>query len=265
MQSTYTLDNEAGAYNLTLGPSLADPITTKLVHNLIELSLGAVMTPPSALIFDVNETLLDLSSAKPALAKLFGDDRAAVEVWFSTLLHHSLVESAIGGKHNFSDIAVAAAQIVAQANGISLSSENAKNVITESMTTLAAYDDALTALKALRNIDIKLIALSNSSTCALDDQLAYSRLAEYFDYVLSVEEVGIFKPHAEVYQWACKQISIEPKNCMMVAAHGWDIAGAAAAGLQTAFVAREGKCQYPLAPKASVCVEDIEELVSLLN
>jgi 2-haloacid dehalogenase len=54
------------------------------------------------------------------------------------------------------------------------------------------------------------------------------------------------------------------REAMMVAAHGWDIAGAQAAGLQTAFVARPGKVLYPLAEKPDHIVNDFEELADLL-
>ncbi|MCW8107200.1 haloacid dehalogenase type II [Alteromonas ponticola] len=220
---------------------------------------------PSALIFDVNETLLDLSHAKPAIAKLFNDEEVMVQLWFSTLLHHSLVESAIGEKHNFTQIGAAAAKIVAHTQGLSLSLDHAKSVISDAMTTLPAYEDAEKALRSLSQARVKLVALSNSPTEGLCEQLEYAGLAKYFDEILSVEKIGLFKPHPPVYQWTCQKIGVAVEECMMVAAHGWDVAGAASAGLQTAFVAREGKCQYPLAAESTLRVNSLEELVEAIG
>ncbi|NMH59133.1 haloacid dehalogenase type II [Alteromonas ponticola] len=219
---------------------------------------------PAALIFDVNETLLDLSSAKPALASLFNGQESLVELWFSMLLHHSLVESSIGGKHNFSEIGAATAQMVAYGKGISLSFEHALHVIKDAMTTLPAYDDAAKALKTLSQSGIKLIALSNSPTKGLRTQLEYAGIINYFNDVLSVEDAGRYKPHADVYHWACDKIGVAVENCMMVAAHGWDVAGAANAGMRTVFVEREGKCQYPLSAEASFSVSSLDELADIV-
>ena len=71
--------------------------------------------------------------------------------------------------------------------------------------------------------------------------MEHSRLAGFFEAMLSVEEVGLYKPHAHVYRWAARKLGVGVAECLLVAAHGWDVAGASWAGMRTAFVARPGQ------------------------
>lgn len=74
-----------------------------------------------------------------------------------------------------------------------------------------------------------------------------------------------FKPGLDVYRWALEQVDVKAGDAMIVAAHGWDNAGAGAAGLQTVFVARPGKVLYPLAKKPDHVLNDIKKLAELLK
>jgi 2-haloacid dehalogenase len=65
---------------------------------------------------------------------------------------------------------------------------------------------------------------------------------------MSVDEAGALKPAPEVYDFAVRRLELAPGSTWMVAAHGWDIAGARRAGLRGAFVARPGQSPDPFAP-----------------
>ena len=60
-------------------------------------------------------------------------------------------------------------------------------------------------------------------------------------------------------------MGIAPEDALMVAAHGWDIAGAKAAGMKAAFIKRKGKVIYPLAIEADYLVNDVVELANTLK
>ena len=94
--------------------------------------------------------------------------------------------------------------------------------------------------------------------------LKNANLSQYFDANLSIESVGVFKPHLKTYQWAIKDLGVNADEALMVAAHGWDIAGADKAGLQTAFIRRQGKVLFPLAAQPDYNVLDVNELASTL-
>ena len=82
--------------------------------------------------------------------------------------------------------------------------------------------------------------------------------------MLSAEDAGIYKPHREIYHWSAIRLGIRPEAGMMVSSHGWDVGGAAWAGMRSAFVARKGQVLYPLAPSPEIMGTDIEEIAHRL-
>jgi 2-haloacid dehalogenase len=218
---------------------------------------------PAVVFFDVNETLLDLAPLEASIgAVLPGSDSA--ELWFSSMLHHSLVMTVAGRKALLPEIGVAVLRMLAEGRGIALSQQDAEAAVGP-ITRLPAHRDVAPALARLRQAGLKMAALSNSSTIGLRAQLAHAGIAHYFDAQFSVQDVGVYKPHRAVYQRAARQMRVAPSQAMLVAAHGWDIAGAAWAGLRTAFVRRAGKAPFPLAEPPELVVGDLDELARRLG
>lgn len=222
-----------------------------------------IMNAPKALIFDVNETLLDMTAVKQGLASVLDGDETLVDLWFTTLLHHSLVDVASAQFHDFIDIGAAALVMVAHGKGITLNDSTAKQTIRKHITSLPAHPDVKQALLALQQYNIPLVALSNSSIDGLKAQLTFAGIREYFTHVLSTESIRTYKPTPQVYHWACKEVGVDANRAMMVAAHGWDVSGAKAAGMQTAFVEREGKMLYPLGLPPDYVFSHIGDVTSL--
>ncbi|MBU2978586.1 haloacid dehalogenase type II [Alteromonas sp. C1M14] len=218
---------------------------------------------PKTLIFDINETLLDMDEVKSAVADALGSD-ALVPLWFSTLLHYSLVETTCERFHDFSDIGAAAMVMVGHSQGIALDLNTARSHIVPAMTSIPPHDDVIKGLSQLKEAGFTLVALSNSSKSGLTKQLDNAKISTFFNYILSVESIRKYKPSPSVYHWACNQTEAKPDETMMVAAHGWDTSGAKAAGLQSAFVTRPGKMEYPLGIPADITVTDIQHLADIL-
>ncbi|RBP53685.1 haloacid dehalogenase type II [Arenicella xantha] len=219
---------------------------------------------PKVIIFDVNETLLDLESMRKSVGAAIGGRDDLLPLWFSTMLHHSLVVSATGEYESFGNIGVAALQMVAEINGIEITQDNAKTAILTPLRSLPPHADVAQGLAKLKAQGYKLVTLTNSSLKGVQLQLENAGLSQYFDANLSIESVGVFKPHLSTYQWAIKDLGVNADEALMVAAHGWDIAGASKAGLQTAFIHRQGKVLFPLAAKPDYNVLDVNELASTL-
>lgn len=218
---------------------------------------------PGALFFDVNETLLDLSEVKMAVSEALGGNPGLAELWFPTLLQHSLVVTAAGQFRPFGEIAVASLMMVAQGNRIGLSESKAQEAI-ESLLSAPLHPDVLPAIKSLRQQGFCMGALTNSSRVAMVRQLQNAGLEPFFDFMLSVEDREMYKPHREVYQWAAESRGLSVENCMMIAAHGWDVGGAAWAGMRAAFVSRPGQVVFPLAPEPEITGRDMEAVASRL-
>lgn len=224
----------------------------------------AALPKPKVIIFDVNETLLDLTQMRQSVGAALGGREDLLPLWFSTMLHHSLVVSATGEYQSFGKIGVAALQMVAEINGINISEKDAQTAIITPLRSLPAHADVAEGLAKLKAQGYQLVTLTNSSLEGVSLQLKNAGLAQYFSQNLSVESVGVFKPHLATYQWALKELNVPAGQALMVAAHGWDIAGAEKAGLQTAFIRREGKVLFPLAAAPDYDVSDIQALATVL-
>ena len=236
-----------------------------------QLCVGSVMATesqknkPKVIIFDVNETLLDLDSMRDSIGKALGGRDDLLPLWFSTMLHHSLVSTAIGDYQDFGKIGVASLLMVAQNNDIKINAEQAKTAIVTPLLSLPAHADVKAGLQALKDQGYRLVSLTNSSNNGVKAQFESAGLTDYFEARYSIEDIKIYKPDLRAYEWALKQLNIKAEDALMVAAHGWDVAGAKAAGLQTAFIARPGKALYPLVQKPDYSVKNLTQLVSQLK
>lgn len=187
-------------------------------------------------VFDVNETLLSLGPVGPALAEVFGEDPPTGE-WFARLLHLSTVADLVGAHRPFDDLAAQALLRVAAGQDVALTLDRAREVVAV-LGSLPAHDDVQGGLEALARAGHRLVAFSNSSSTALAGQLARAGIAASFDDVLSVEEVGWFKPDRRAYDGLARHLDAFRSELTMVAAHDWDVAGAMAAGLDGVFLER---------------------------
>ncbi|WP_404418032.1 haloacid dehalogenase type II [Marinospirillum sp.] len=221
------------------------------------------MLKPQVIFFDVNETLLDLKPVKESIGEALGGRPELVPLWFTTLLQYSLVTTVADHYRDFAEIAVACLQMTARNQGIELDEATAKKAVAP-IRALPAHPDVVPALERLNAAGYRLFALTNSSRAAVADQLQNAGLSSLFEAALSVEEVGLYKPHTRVYHWATQQAGVAASDCLLVAAHGWDVAGASWAGMQSAFVARPGQQPFPLGPASDLEVTSLKELADLL-
>lgn len=221
------------------------------------------MNRPKTIFLDVNETLLDLGALKSSVGKAFGGKEDLVPLWFTTMLQYSLVASATGRYENFGDIGVAALQMVARNHGIELTEEDAWAAI-QPILTLPPHPDVSPALKELHEAGFEMYTLTNSSNKGVRSQMAHAQLDRYLAGKLSIEDVAIYKPHQHVYRWAARRVGTPVADCMLIAAHGWDVAGAMAVGMRAVFIARPGQQLYPLAPEPEMVFPTFTPLVDKL-
>ena len=219
---------------------------------------------PKVLFFDVNETLLDLTKMKKHIGKALEGNEELLSLWFTTMLHYSLVTSASGHYKPFGHIGAAALQMVAANNDIEISEKNARNIVSESMQNLPPHPEVKEALTQLKKEGYKLVAFTNSSKEGLKNQFKNAGLTSYFDESLSVEDTGKFKPFTDTYTWGAHKMGVKLEECMLIAAHGWDVAGAIWAGWRAAFISRPGQQLFPLAPKTEIVETDLKKVAEIL-
>lgn len=220
------------------------------------------MARPALLAFDVNETLLSLAPLKDELDGVFGPG-APIGEWFARLLHGSLVANHVDAYREFGDIGVEALLTVAAKRGNPLKGEQALAIV-EKMKSLPPHPDVYNALERLFDADYAMVALTNGSTEAANAQIETAGLHPFIRRVISVEEIGRFKPDPAPYLHAAKIMATPIEDMMLVAAHDWDCAGALAVGAQSAFVARTGVVWSLPSEPPPIVVGDIAGLADLL-
>lgn len=222
--------------------------------------------PPKVLFFDVNESLLDLGKLKQSIGKALGGREDLLPLWFTTMLQYSLVTTAGRQYVEFGTIGAATLRMVAANNNIELNENDAKEALSP-LRSLPAHPEVKEALGNLRNAGYKMVSLTNSSNQGVKTQFENAGLTDFFDERLSIEDVKKYKPDSDVYDWAARKLGARPNECMMIAAHGWDIAGAIWSGWRSAFIARTGQQLYPLAPLPEINEPDLlkisEKLIAL--
>jgi 2-haloacid dehalogenase len=212
------------------------------------------------LVFDVNETMLDINALEPQFARAFGDAQVLRE-WFSTLLLYSNVASLAGPYSDFGAVAGAALDMVAEGRGVRLAPADRDRILSGTRS-LPAHPDVRPGLERLRKEGFRMVTLTNSAPVAVEQQLKNAGLTDLFERSFSVDTVKRFKPAPEPYRYVAQQLGVGGGDLRMVAAHAWDIVGALRAGCLAAFVARPGKVLYPLGPKPDIVGPDVAAVVT---
>ncbi len=107
-------------------------------------------TRPKVLFFDVNETLLDLTEMKATVSTALHGRDDLLSLWFTTMLHYSLVTSASGHYEHFGHIGAAALQMVAANKRITISEKHARETIGKSLSALPAHPDVKTGFGRIK-------------------------------------------------------------------------------------------------------------------
>jgi len=191
---------------------------------------------PQAIVFDVNETLVDLSR----LRLIFDDLKMpphSLEWWFATLLRDGMALAASGDYGSFASLAGVALDEIMSACG-SGTPPGARARILAQFAELDVHPDVAPAFERLAKVGLPILALTNGSERITRDVLERSALTSFVSHVYSVEAVQLWKPRVEAYRYIADEVGLAPQSLAMVAAHPWDLHGAWSAGFITAWVNR---------------------------
>ena len=213
---------------------------------------------PRVIVFDVNETLLDLAGLDPTFERVFGDAGARRD-WFGQVLQSALVATVTDAYSDFGAVGMAALEMVAARRGVPLGDEE-RQAVREGMRRLPPHREVREGLERLRGTDLRLAALTNNPSPVVEAQLANAGLRDLFEQVLSADEVRRLKPAPEPYRMAAARLGVSVDEIRLVATHSWDVAGAMRAGCAAAFVARPGQVLDPLGPTPDILGADVREV-----
>lgn len=208
--------------------------------------------------FDVNETLLDVAALDPLFTRLFGQSGVWRE-WFAQMLQSAFVATITERYADFGRIGGAALEMLASRRGVTLRLEDLTE-LREGMRRLPAHPEVPAALERLRDAGLRLVALTNSTMEVAEAQLTNAGIRGQFEQVFSADSVRRLKPAPEPYRMVAEGLGVSLSEVTLVAAHAWDIAGAASAGCGTAFIARPGMVVDPLTLPPDIIGADLAEV-----
>lgn len=216
----------------------------------------------TVLVFDVNETLLDLGALDAEFERVFGSADVR-QLWFAQVLQNAMISVITDSYQPFGVIAVGALEQVAERCKVPTTHEQAVKIVS-GMRTLPPHPEVPGALEKLRDAGFRLCALTNSVQEIADAQLAHTHLAPLFERIFSADSVKRLKPSRAPYEYAAREMGVPLAETCLIAAHAWDVTGAQRAGAQGAFVARPGMTLDPLAPHPTIVGSDLNDIAAQL-
>lgn len=221
------------------------------------------MRPPAATVFDVNETLSDLSEMSSRFADVGASPEEAA-LWFATVLRDGFAVTATGGSEKFSAIAEDLLRLRLRGRALDTDLESAVAHVLGGFAEVSLHPDVVPGISGLHAAGRRLVTLSNGSTSVADRLFRRAGIRDRFEALLSVEDASLWKPAGAAYEYAAKACRVEAAELMLVAVHPWDIHGADAAGLQTVWVNRSGETYPKHFARPQHEVRSLEEIASLV-
>ncbi|UCD67266.1 MAG: haloacid dehalogenase type II [Betaproteobacteria bacterium] len=209
----------------------------------------------TVLLFDVNESLLDLRALTPHFERVFGNGEVLFE-WFAQVLRSAMLTVITEQYSDFATVGRSALDMIAQRHGVSLSDTDRSDIV-GGMRALPPHPDVLPGFEKLHAAGYRMASLTNSPPAVAKAQLENAGLVKYLDKIISVDEVKSLKPAAKVYRHAARVMGVAPGQARLIAAHSWDVAGAMSAGCRAAFIARKGMVLNPLFEAPDIVAPDL--------
>jgi 2-haloacid dehalogenase len=221
------------------------------------------MSERPIIVFDVNETLLDLEAIRPFFDRVFNDP-AAMRLWFASLITYSEALTLAGVYVPFTDIGGAVLRMLAATRGITVTDADAAE-LTDRFSTMPPHPEVPAALRRLRDHGFRLFTLTDNTLAVSGRQLEKAGVIDLFERRFSVDEtVKRHKPAQEAYHFVADALGIEPGNICMTACHVWDTIGAASAGLQTALILRKDNAPLDVGPQPDYVGKDLDAIADQL-
>jgi 2-haloacid dehalogenase len=220
--------------------------------------------PVRAAVFDAYGTLFDVASAAAAARDALGDRWLPLaELWRAKQLQYTWLRSLARQHADFWQVTGDALDFALASLGLEDAALRAR--LLAAYERLGAYPEARDALVELRASGLRTAILSNGSPRMLQAAVSTAGLADVLDVVLSVEEVGVYKPHPSVYRLAPERLGVSPAEILFVSANGWDAYGGKVAGFQVAWCNRTGQPAERLPASPDAEVRSLAELPALVG
>ncbi len=214
-------------------------------------------------VFDVNETLLDLETLRPTFDRIFGDP-AAMRLWFANLITYSEALTLAGVYLSFTDIGAAVLRMLAATRGISIGEADASE-LTDRFASMPPHPEVPSALRRLRDHGFRLFTLTDNTLAISGRQLEQAGVIDLFECRFSVDETAHrHKPAPEAYESVTRALELDPGEVCLIACHVWDTLGALAAGWQAGLILRKGNAPLDVGPQPNYIGDDLDAIADQL-
>ena len=215
-----------------------------------------------AIIFDAYGTLFDVNSAAEKCKDKIGDKwEVFANFWRTTQLEYTWLRSLMKRHKDFWQITEDSLDKSMKTFNIDASM---KNELLNLYKVLSPFKEVPETLKKLKEKNFKLAILSNGTPSLLKELVESNNLDKLFNDIFSIEEVGIYKPDAKVYDLPIKKYKIKSNEVAFLSANTWDVSGGGNYGYHSIWVNRNNNIFDKLDYEPNNQVKNLRELIDLI-
>jgi 2-haloacid dehalogenase len=221
------------------------------------------LTGVKACVFDAYGTLFDFASAARQCRDVLGERiDALTALWRDKQLQYTWLRAAQGRHADFWQVTGDALDFALATLG--LDEASLRDRLMKLYLSLDAFPEVPDVLARLKRAGLTTAILSNGSPAMLDAVVKAARLDALLDAVLSVEEVGVYKPHPKVYQLAVDRLGVPASAIAFQSSNAWDAYAASAFGMRVVWCNRYGQRPERLPGAPDRVVKTLAELPALV-
>jgi 2-haloacid dehalogenase len=207
-------------------------------YNATPLRAQAIDQPPSVLVFDVAESLLDLQVLRPLFQRVFGDG-AIVDEWFGETILYSESATLTNSFAPFGPLGAGVLRMLGRIHNVSITAADVAE-LSKGLASLPSHPDVPDSLQKLKAAGYRLVTLTDSPATPGQGPLQAAGLADLFEQQFTAETVRRYKPARETYNMVAQATGSQLSELCMIASHPWDLIGARTAGCSAALIERAG-------------------------
>jgi len=215
-----------------------------------------------ACVFDAYGTLFDVNSAAAKCKKKLGNRwESFANAWRTTQLEYTWLRSLMKRHKNFWEITEDSLDHTMETFKIK---QGMRNELLNLYKELSPYPEVKECLEGLKSKKIKMAILSNGTPDLLKGLVESNNIQNYFDDILSIETVGIYKPDSKVYDMPIKKYDCKPENICFMSSNTWDVSGGGVFGFNAVWVNRFDKVFDKLSYKPKFVIKNLKELLKII-
>jgi 2-haloacid dehalogenase len=214
------------------------------------------------IVFDVNETLLDLETLAPTFERIF-HEKSAMRLWFANFILYSAALTVAGQYVPFIEIGGAVMKMLADTRGIEIRDTD-RQELTDKFSIMPPHPEVPAALRRLRDAGFRLFTLTDNLLEVQTRQLERGGIADLFEQRFSADGAKHHKPSRQAYGYVEKELGVEPSQLCLIACHTWDTLGAVAAGWEGALIRRPGNDVLGVGPQPQIIGADLNDVADQL-